>query len=73
MILAVDIGGTKIAAALLDGDELAEQRTPTPVDSAESTSSPPSRLIGEVTAGERVEAVGVACAGPVDHLKDTAR
>ncbi|TDQ05259.1 ROK family protein [Labedaea rhizosphaerae] len=73
MILAVDIGGTKIAAALLDedGELRAEQRTPTPVDSAETTFTAVGEVIDAVLAGTRPDAVGVACAGPVDHLTDT--
>jgi glucokinase len=73
VILAVDIGGTKIAAALLDedGDLKAEQRTHTPIDSAEATFSAVTELIDAVLSGARPDAVGVACAGPVDHIADT--
>ena len=73
MILAVDIGGTKIAAALLDDDgELrAEQRTHTPVESAQATFDAVAELVSAVLSGARPDAVGVACAGPVDHIADT--
>lgn len=67
-VLAVDIGGTKIAAGLVD-------RTGRVVRHAVRPTAPPvfdalRAVVGEV-GPEHVAAVGLSCAGPVDAVADT--
>lgn len=68
--LALDIGGTKIAAGLVDADGVLLQqfRVPTPRSShAEEVWAAASSVIGEaLAAGGPVCAVGISSAGPID-------
>ena len=68
--LALDIGGTKIAAGLVDADGvlLQEFRSPTPRSShAEEVWAAASSVIGEaLAAGGPVRGVGISSAGPID-------
>ncbi|MCT7658253.1 ROK family protein [Mycobacterium deserti] len=68
--LALDIGGTKIAAGLVDDDgTLVHQATlPTPDGDAEALWTVVDTLLTEAlaAAGGRVRGVGVASAGPID-------
>lgn len=68
-VLAVDIGGTKIAVGVIadDGTVLHHFQRPTPQDSAEAAWQVSAELIGEARAAAPVRAVGIASAGPV-HL-----
>jgi glucokinase len=72
-VLAVDIGGTKIAAGVIDesGDMIATTIRPTPTDSAEATWAAVHDAIREVLDGRDVAGVGVGCAGPVDTTAGT--
>ena len=68
--LAIDIGGTKLAAGLVDGTGriLAHDQVPTPsTDDAEELFAVLGDLIGKVTdaGGQRPEVVGVGCGGPM--------
>ncbi|HET9144306.1 ROK family protein [Actinophytocola sp.] len=69
-VLAVDVGGTKIAAGVVDdsGQVLAAVSRPTPTDHPESTFGAVRAAIDEALAAAPapVEAVGIASAGPVD-------
>ncbi|MFC9789757.1 ROK family protein [Rhodococcus sp. NPDC127528] len=63
--LALDVGGTKLAAGLVSpaGELLRERRVPTPAtDVWEATEA----LLREVADGQPVSAVGIGSAGPVD-------
>lgn len=64
-VLALDIGGTKLAAGVLspDGELLGEQRVPTP---AAGVWDATETLLREVADGRPVTAVGIGSAGPVD-------
>ncbi|WP_043621196.1 ROK family protein [Nonomuraea candida] len=65
-VLAIDIGGTKLAAALVDeaGSLLRSATRPTP---GQDVMSALTALITEVTdGGPSPRAVGIGCAGPVD-------
>ncbi|KAA0118474.1 ROK family protein [Mycolicibacterium sp. P9-22] len=66
-ILALDIGGTKIAAGIVDdaGTVLQRFQQPTPRDSAEAAWQVTAQLIGQARAVTPVRAVGIASAGPV--------
>ena len=65
--LAVDIGGTKIAAAVCDENDAIIQRwrVPTPMD-ADAINDNIAKVYREaVAAGHRIEAIGVSAAGNV--------
>lgn len=66
-ILALDIGGTKIAAGVVDdeGTVLHRFQQPTPRDSAEAAWRVTADLIGRARSVVAVRAVGIASAGPV--------
>jgi glucokinase len=73
VVLALDVGGTKIAAGLVDQDGavLRAVRVPTPVDDAEKTWAAVAEAMDRVLQGEVVSGVGIACAGPVDAVAGT--
>ena len=68
VVLALDVGGTKVAAGLVDRDGavLRAVRVPTPVDDAEATWGAVASAMEQVLQGEIVSGVGIACAGPVN-------
>ena len=69
LTLALDVGGTKIAAALVDADGTLVRRAqrPTPEGDAETVWDAVASLVTETKAvGGSVSAVGIASAGPVD-------
>lgn len=74
-VLAIDIGGTKIAAATVDevGRVVHEASRPTPADHAENAVAAVRAAVDEVldASGVPVDGVGVACAGPVDIADGT--
>jgi glucokinase len=74
LTLALDIGGTKIAAALVDTDGaiVASDKKPTPrrADS-EAIWAVVETLIAQLTADHRVRGVGIASAGPIHLLTGT--
>ncbi len=74
-ILALDVGGTKIAAGLVDPDGTVVQRRrrPTPTGDAEAVWAAVESLLIETLAAAdgTVAVVGVASAGPVDVRADT--
>ncbi|MFN8102093.1 MAG: ROK family protein [Mycobacterium sp.] len=70
LTLALDIGGTKIAAGLVDADGnlVTSNQQPTPHgDDPEAVWAVTENLITETTAGTAVRGAGIASAGPV-HL-----
>lgn len=70
LTLALDIGGTKIAAGLVDGAGMlvASDKLPTPHgDDPEAAWGVVAALVAQLTAGTPVRGAGIACAGPV-HL-----
>ena len=69
LTLALDIGGTKIAAGLVDPDGtlVASRQLPTPDDGAEAVWDVVAQLITQMTASTPVRGVGIASAGPI-HL-----
>jgi len=68
--LALDIGGTKIAAGLVDaeGTLVHQAKLPTPDGDAEAVWTVVDTLVTEALAeaGGRVRGVGIASAGPID-------
>ncbi|WP_069771969.1 ROK family protein [Streptomyces sp. LUP30] len=77
LVAALDIGGTKIAGALVDGDGtiLARAQRPTPAqEDGETVMRAVEETLGELTVSplwERVHAVGIGSAGPVDASAGT--
>lgn len=68
-LIGLDLGGTKIAAALVgaDGTVLARHTRPTPADSgAEAVLDALAAAAAEVDPGRRAAALGIAAAGVVD-------
>ncbi|MGI8681911.1 MAG: ROK family protein [Mycobacteriales bacterium] len=69
-VLAIDIGGTKLAAALVasDGSVQVERRTSTRADSAsaEELFTALTRLADDVVGRAAISGVGVGCGGPMD-------
>ncbi|WP_405690027.1 ROK family protein [Streptomyces sp. NBC_00057] len=74
---ALDIGGTKIAAALVDGSGalLVRAQRPTPArESAETVMGAVTEVLAELSGSplwERATAVGIGSAGPVDASAGT--
>ena len=66
--IGIDIGGTKIAAALVDaeGKIHRESRVPTPADDPDSLVDAVVALVQELSEGHRILGVGVAAAGFID-------
>ncbi|WP_420031973.1 ROK family protein [Streptomyces sp. cg28] len=77
LVAALDIGGTKIAGALVDhqGRILARTQRPTPAqENGEMVMGAVEAVLAELTASElwpRTEAVGIGSAGPVDRSAGT--
>ncbi|MEU3658075.1 ROK family protein [Streptomyces sp. NPDC032161] len=77
LVAALDIGGTKIAAALVDGGGglLARAQRPTPArEGAEAVMGAVGEVLAELSGSPmwgRVTAVGIGSAGPVDASAGT--
>ncbi|MFK4071715.1 ROK family protein [Streptomyces sp. NPDC029674] len=77
LVAALDIGGTKIAGALVDGRGRILQRAqrPTPArEDGDTVMRAVEEVLGELTAGDlwgRAAAVGIGSAGPVDASAGT--
>lgn len=66
--IGIDIGGTKIAGALVDesGSILRELRVPTPAEDPQALTRAVADLINELAAGQQVLGAGIAAAGFID-------
>ncbi|MFD4949796.1 ROK family protein [Streptomyces sp. NPDC058239] len=77
LVAALDIGGTKIAGALVDGSGalLVRAQRPTPArESAETVMGAVTEVLAELSGSplwERATAVGIGSAGPVDASAGT--
>ena len=73
MYAAIDIGGTKIAAGLVDaeGELLARHERPTPAVEPVSAVDALLTALMDDPRWERVTAVGIGSAGPIDASKGT--
>lgn len=71
LTIGVDVGGTKLAAGLVDERGRVVERLvrPTPAASPRLTARAVGEAVGELSAGRRVEAVGVGAAGLVDEAR----
>lgn len=71
MILALDIGGTKIASGLVDGGRIVRRaQVATPSGDAEAVWRAVVDAIDSLGVDVPLDAVGVACAGPIDRTTD---
>ena len=73
-VLTLDIGGTKIAAGIVDanGELLQQNRQPTPRDAdPEKVWAAAETAISEVLGGGPVSGVGISSAGPIDLAAGT--
>ncbi|WP_112236568.1 ROK family protein [Kribbella monticola] len=68
-VLGIDIGGTKMAAAIVsaDGRLVREDRIPTPAGDADQVFAALSELIDRVRDDATPAAVGIGSAGPLDQ------
>jgi glucokinase len=75
LTVGVDLGGTKIAAGVVDGEGrvLEQVRVPTPASTAQAVESGICDAVTELTARYQVSAVGLAVAGFVDEARSTLR
>ncbi|RWZ51599.1 ROK family glucokinase [Labedella phragmitis] len=73
LAIGIDIGGTKIAGALVDedGQILAEKRVPSPASSATLIEDAVVAMVQELAVGHDVAGVGVAAAGFIDAAQST--
>lgn len=72
--LGLDLGGTKIAAAIVrDGEVLARARRETPQTGFADVLDALVGVAGELLAGAAVDAVGVGCPGPLDLARGRVR
>lgn len=71
--IGIDIGGTKIAGALVDedGQIVAEARVPTPVTDPDALTDSVVAVINELRAGHEILGVGVAMAGFIDAAQSS--
>ncbi|QGF23698.1 ROK family glucokinase [Raineyella fluvialis] len=71
--IGVDVGGTKIAAGLVDGEGtiLATVRRPTPARDTAEVVDTIAELVAELSEGQDVEAVGIGAAGFIDSARST--
>jgi glucokinase len=71
--IGIDIGGTKIAGALVDdeGEILVEERRPTPAGDADAIVETVVDMIQRLATGREVAAAGVAAAGFIDAAQST--
>ncbi|MDP9443238.1 MAG: ROK family glucokinase [Actinomycetota bacterium] len=73
LTIGVDVGGTKIAAGVVDGrgQVLARVRRETPADDAAATEEVVVRAVSDLRSRHVVDAVGVGAAGFVDAARAT--
>jgi glucokinase len=71
--IGIDIGGTKIAGAVVDelGAIVRSERVPTPAGDSAALEDAVVAMIRELSAAEEISAVGVAAAGFIDAAQST--
>lgn len=75
LTIGVDVGGTKVAAGVVDPDAVIRQalERPTPSTSARDTAEVIAALVAELRSAYDVEAVGIGAAGFVDESRAVVR
>jgi glucokinase len=71
LTIGVDVGGTKVAAGVVDptGAVLAQTRRDTPADDVAKTRDVIIEAVAELAAGREIEAVGIGAAGWIDATR----
>jgi glucokinase len=75
LTIGVDIGGTKVAAGVVDDDGriVAQCLRPTPADSPERVAGTIADAVAELAKDREVEAVGLGAAGFIDETRSLVR
>ncbi|MFF5204745.1 ROK family glucokinase [Streptosporangium sp. NPDC000396] len=75
LTIGIDIGGTKVAAGVVDEDgQIVEHLLrPTPADNPEQVAEMIAEMIRELAKGREIEAVGLGAAGFVDETRSVVR
>ncbi|MFI7613187.1 ROK family glucokinase [Nonomuraea terrae] len=75
LTIGVDIGGTKVAAGVVDdnGEIVANTLRPTAADRPDLVAETVADVVRELSAGREIEAVGVGAAGFVDETRSMVR
>ncbi|NRQ37834.1 ROK family glucokinase [Nonomuraea sp. NN258] len=75
LTIGVDIGGTKVAAGVVDDDGQIVEHTlrPTAADRPDVVAETVADVVRELSAGRPIEAVGVGAAGFVDETRSMVR
>ncbi|MEU0569997.1 ROK family glucokinase [Nonomuraea sp. NPDC005983] len=75
LTIGVDIGGTKVAAGVVDDEGKIVEHTlkPTPADRPDLVAETVAEVVRELAKGREVEAVGVGAAGFVDETRSIVR
>lgn len=73
LTIGVDVGGTKVAAGVVDddGEVLVRTRRDTPADDVAKTRDLIVEVVSELAAGRQIEAVGIGAAGWIDASRST--
>ncbi|MCG5212261.1 ROK family glucokinase [Streptosporangium sp. KLBMP 9127] len=75
LTIGVDIGGTKVAAGVVDDEGHVVEHTlrPTPADSPDQVAQTIGDVVKELSQGREIEAVGLGAAGFVDETRSIVR
>ncbi|WP_327093226.1 ROK family glucokinase [Nonomuraea sp. NBC_01738] len=75
LTIGVDIGGTKVAAGVVDerGEVVEHALRPTPADQPDLVAETVADVVRELAEGREIEAVGVGAAGFVDETRSIVR
>ncbi|MGV9374986.1 ROK family glucokinase [Nonomuraea sp. NPDC003707] len=75
LTIGVDIGGTKVAAGVVDDKGVIVEHTlrPTAADRPDLVAETVADVVRELSAGRQIEAVGVGAAGFVDETRSIVR
>ncbi|MFD1937932.1 MULTISPECIES: ROK family glucokinase [Nonomuraea] len=75
LTIGVDIGGTKVAAGVVDenGAIIENALRPTPADRPDQVAATVADVVKELAKGKEIEAVGVGAAGFVDETRSVVR
>ncbi|WP_184970988.1 ROK family glucokinase [Nonomuraea endophytica] len=75
LTIGVDIGGTKVAAGVVDedGEIVAHALRPTPADQPDLVAETVADVVKELAEGREIEAIGVGAAGFVDETRSIVR
>ncbi|MET9068641.1 ROK family glucokinase [Streptosporangium sandarakinum] len=75
LTIGVDIGGTKVAAGVVDEDGRIVENLlrPTPAQSPEKVAETIAEVVRELSKGRSIEAVGLGAAGFVDETRSVVR